>query len=368
MRKVSEIQNIDIKNVGAAFKEDLPKLYTDNEPMIDYVKAGKVLAIDIGGSFIKIALVNIKSKNTFDVSLKLHEKIAEDIKKSKTSLFDYVASKIISIVVENSYWFDNDVNIAIALSHPLKTNSNKKYIRSFSKGWDLSKYFNKDLVSLFQKSIDQKVEEYLLTTNGIPSLKDKINQINVKSVVNDTISAHMSHPSADIAIVLGTGFAISHKAENTIEIIEAGMFYHKSLNRDTIDQKIFSNFEPLNVSNVEKMISGKYILKNVFLRNHNDYEIKDIIKKIPRDLNPEDFKNNEYFISLLQRAGKIIGSMVLAISPPVDKISILIEGSVIKSNKELRDSIENTVNKKITWISVDYSVLVGVSKIALSYD
>ena len=149
MKKVSKTQNINIKKVCDAFKEDLPNLYTDNEPIVNYVKAGKVLAIDIGGSFVKIALVNIKNKNTIELSLKLHEKIPDDIKKSKISLFDYIASKVTPIVIENSYWFDDKVNIAIAFSHPLTSNSSKKYIMSSNKGWNLSKYFNKDLISLF---------------------------------------------------------------------------------------------------------------------------------------------------------------------------------------------------------------------------
>ncbi|CAI5757498.1 unnamed protein product [Candida verbasci] len=203
---------------------------------------GKYLVIDLGGSTLRIAVVNIDddlNKSRQDrVSVVVEKKwiIENNFKTIDYNFFKFIGEKIEQTLKEQDLIeLDSVIKTGITWSFPLETtNYNNGKICHVSKGYTIDEeIYNKDL-----KDVLESV------------LKDNFNiQIDIESILNDSLAVYSAGCFIDdhmkLAMVLGTGF---------------NMCCSLNKNENIHDDKILSN---VNLFNTELSLFGTSLIKDV---------------------------------------------------------------------------------------------------------
>ncbi|EGV64586.1 actin-like ATPase domain-containing protein [Yamadazyma tenuis ATCC 10573] len=191
---------------------------------------GKFLVIDLGGSTLRIAVVDIKAPAAGEndehradrVNIVNENKwiVSNKDKLIDQNFFRFMSSKIVETIKDQSTISVSDdvINVGITWSFPLtQVSHNSGRIVHVGKGWKIGDdIYDKDLKAVLETTMQQ---EYGLT-------------IDVRVVINDSIAVYAagkfltSH--LKIAMVLGTGFNMSCS-------LKTGQFHSaKTLNEDAV--------------------------------------------------------------------------------------------------------------------------------------
>lgn len=164
---------------------------------------GQYLVIDLGGSTLRVAVVDIaepttgKSRqNRVHVAVEKKWIIANDFKRIDYGFFKFIGEKINEVLLsQNVLDFTGVINTGITWSFPLETtNYNNGKIRHVSKGYTIGEdIYDQDLKFVLEKVMK---DEFGLT-------------VDVRSIMNDSLAVYAAGCFIDdntkLAMVLGTG-------------------------------------------------------------------------------------------------------------------------------------------------------------------
>ncbi|CAG8506674.1 35475_t:CDS:2 [Gigaspora margarita] len=259
-------------------------------------EVGTFLALDLGGTNLRICEINFEGKGVIKVKQQKH-KVTEDLKAGPAyQLFDFIAecvdkflSEFKEFVTVQPEGVHEKLKLGFTFSFPVEqTAINKGTLIKWTKGFTCPDAENKDVVFMLQEAMKRK---------NVPVI--------VTALVNDTVGTLLSHsykdPNTLIGIIYGTGtngayFEDIHKikklkfsddSKKMIINIEWGAFdsEKKVLPLTMFDNKLDRESNNPHYQIFEKMISGMYlgeITRNILLHLidrmllFNGYSSKDL--------------------------------------------------------------------------------------------
>lgn len=188
---------------------------------------GQYLVIDLGGSTLRIAVVdiskphpNLSRSERITIVVEKSWIIGNDFKRIDGEFFKYIGSKINEILVgQNVIDVKSVINTGITWSFPLETTDyNRGKIKHVSKGYTVGEdIYDKDLKMVLEDTLRQ---EYGLT-------------LDVQSILNDSLAVYSAGCFIDskmkLAMVLGTGINMCCSLKRSSDIHPSKMLADATL-------------------------------------------------------------------------------------------------------------------------------------------
>lgn len=365
-------------------------------------KEKKVLAIDLGGSFLKLCVYKLRNDEIVSHTQLKKYKILKDGSLSNTSMFDWVASKthdflmceIKEKVIDSEKSnvtlcrlidedFMNNLTAGMTISYPIQHCAlNSGYIREIGKDFPF-------------KGIDIQKEELVECTTK--AFKRYNINIQIKVLLNDTTATLASAVRSDnvfyVGIVLGTGTNIAFNDrvlyENQVINTEIASFDSDHLRKNIYDMKIREDILSSNkiYKPLDCMLGGYQLVKlfNLAIKDQFDrenYTLDDIVHLL--DLPPGNSNYTEEFyviLSIKKRTMRILASMVFGILEAQEvnsRIKIVLNGTVFEQDYDRRIFIDEIRRlcadsssykyKNFTFESICDATLRGIARILLQID
>lgn len=235
---------------------------------------GDYLALDLGGTNLRVCLVNVQGDGKFEITQTKYRLTEEQKHDDGQKLFDFCAECIKTFIESN---FTNDggelslkegelLPLGFTFSYPCTQNKidHGELIR-WTKGFGATNTEGRDVAEMFRKSL----EKY-----NVP--------VNMTALINDTtgtlIASHYVNPRTKIAVIFGTGCnaAYMEKVSNIEKIKDLGIdendemaincewgafdsFEHEHLPRTKYDVTVDETSNKPGEQAFEKLISGRYL-------------------------------------------------------------------------------------------------------------
>ncbi|KIJ56588.1 hypothetical protein M422DRAFT_22742 [Sphaerobolus stellatus SS14] len=171
----------------------IPTFVTD--PLPDGTEKGVFLAVDLGGTNLRICEVHLNGDKTFSLRQKMY-RVSDALKTGDAStLFDYIAECVDAfLTVDGDYELgDAELKLGLTFSFPVEqTALNRGKILTWTKGFNARNSVGHDVVQLLQDAFDRK-------------------HLHVRCValVNDTVGALLSRAytsgGCHLGAIFGTG-------------------------------------------------------------------------------------------------------------------------------------------------------------------
>ncbi|KAG5715224.1 Glucokinase-1 [Termitomyces sp. T112] len=159
----------------------------------DGTETGTFLALDLGGTNLRVCEVALNGDKTFSLRQQKY-KVSDSLKTGEaTVLFDYLADSVDAFLTTHAasaYSYGSDVHLGLTFSFPVEqTALNAGTILTWTKGFSAKNAIGNDVVRLLQDAFDRK-------------------HMHVKCValVNDTVGALLSRAYTTGGCVLGAIF------------------------------------------------------------------------------------------------------------------------------------------------------------------
>ncbi|KAK7062861.1 hexokinase [Paramarasmius palmivorus] len=235
---------------------------------------GDYLALDLGGTNLRVCLVNVQGDGKFEITQTKYRLTEEQKHEDGQKLFDFCAECIKTFIESN---FSDDggelslkegeiLPLGFTFSYPCTQNKidHGELIR-WTKGFGATNTEGRDVAEMFRKSL----EKY-----KVP--------VQMTALINDTtgtlIASHYVNPRTKIAVIFGTGCnaAYMEKVGNIEKIKELGIdpndemaincewgafdsFEHEHLPRTKFDVTVDETSNKPGEQAFEKLISGRYL-------------------------------------------------------------------------------------------------------------
>ncbi|KAK9455819.1 hexokinase-domain-containing protein [Dipodascopsis uninucleata] len=253
-------------------------------------EAGTFLALDMGGTNLRVCEVKLLGNRDFDITQSKYH-MPESMKTgSSEQLWDYIADCLESFL--SSHHPDEDLeelHLGFTFSYPCtQTAVNNGVLQRWTKGFDIDGVEGKDVQPMFENALKKK---------NLP--------IKVTALINDTtgtlIASNYTDPMTKMGVIFGTGCNAAYfetvgnvpKLEGLVDLepntlmainCEWGAFdnEHVILPRTKYDIQIDNDSPRPNQQAFEKMIAGLYLgelLRLVLLDLHDQghiFERKDV--------------------------------------------------------------------------------------------
>lgn len=353
------ISNEMIKEIATDFYNDMKekrmlKMLRSYVTMdTDNVFYGEYIAIDVGGSNIRICKVKV-----LEGSVSIEKMIKFPL---RTEAMDYTSSSytlkylIVKALEEMSPFLEKEKEypLAITISFGLESKSKKNAkIIELSKGFELSETLGKDIYDILIEAIKEA------KLNIIPEL-----------VVNDCVSTLATgkfyNSDADIALIVGTGHNACFTSETgeIINIESAG--FNENLPITVFDGKYISKIPKEAEKLFEVLIGGKYIngtaniimehlIEKGLLKECKEISTPDMCHSLTNKMGDEFLEEQKEVIEeiskiLFERAAKLIVAEIYAILMRIDenidkKHTIIFDGSVYEKCEFFKEEISKTLN------------------------
>ncbi|HWQ89246.1 MAG TPA: hypothetical protein VN374_04670 [Desulfitobacteriaceae bacterium] len=211
---------------------------------------GDIIALDFGGTNIRILLVNLKEgtcqirEQRVFVLAQLQDTISTGIE-----LFGFLASEIGKMINQDQKYL-----LGHCFSFPSRQISRKSaLLLHWSKEIELSSLQGQDVNALLAKAL----------------ISQGLTNVEITALVNDTVATLLAgaylDPDADIGSICGTGFNSCYVeteaglSKGEIINIEAGSFSHKTLRENVFDIEVDIQSEKPGGYRLEKMVAGRYL-------------------------------------------------------------------------------------------------------------
>ena len=345
------IRPLRVEDIVKKFKKDVVIIPVGKSVRTSLKKQdGICLGIDFGGTWLRACLMKFEQGVEKPCLLQEKNMKFDDIHKdgNKSNPFDITAQFLKQHFNLNPL---EKYPVGISFSQPIEEiEEGDIRIVTSAKGWNLSAFQDKNLYTLFNESF----------------LKAEL-PIDLKMIANDVACTHFFLPEADFALVIGTGFAFSCKdTENRISVVEGGEFIPPGM--DVIDKYLFKTEAPQNKRAAEKMISGKYIWKNILLHRQTANRKRSLhVSKI--NLAKEMSQQDILTMAAFRRSGTLAGSMLKAMYKPNDENPVLIiaDGTLIQSSPEIQFWIKQAFVPHPVTLNLQHNAAIyGCAKAALN--
>jgi hexokinase len=267
--------------------------------------AGDIIAVDFGGTNIRILIVNLV-KGNYEIKQQKVFNLAElqaGIDNGK-DLFGFLASEIEKMIIKDQKYL-----LGHCFSFPSRQISRKSaLLLHWSKEVKFSSLEGEDINAILARALISK----------------GLTNIEVTALVNDTVGILLTgaylNPKADIGSICGTGHNSCYvescigDSNNEIINIEAGGFNHMTLRENIFDVELDIHSERPGSNHLEKMVAGRYlgeILRLVIL-----YLVKNKIifaeQKIPHTSlgNPYSISTGDLSKLLTEEEGQGINDLL----------------------------------------------------------
>jgi hexokinase len=233
---------------------------------------GDIIALDFGGTNIRILLVNLK-EGTCQIREQKVFALAQLPNTISTGeeLFGFLATEIGKMINQDQKYL-----LGHCFSFPSRQISRKSaLLLHWSKEIDLASLQGQDVNALLAQALISK----------------GLTNIEITALVNDTVATLLAgaylNPNADIGSICGTGYNSCYVetqagcSKGEIINIEAGGFNHKTLRENVFDIEVDIQSEIPGVYRLEKMVAGRYlgeILRLIFIylaKNQLVFTIRD---------------------------------------------------------------------------------------------
>ena len=173
----------------------IPMLPTWTVGFADGTERGAYLALDMGGTNLRVCEVTLKTDGKYDM-IQSKYLLPEEVKSGNAEkLFDYIADCLMRFVEDNEEQRqDNDwYHLGFTFSYPCKQEAiDHGVLERWTKGFDVKGVEGEDVVALFAKSLQKK---------KVP--------VKVSALINDTTGTLIASNFADkktlIGCIFGTG-------------------------------------------------------------------------------------------------------------------------------------------------------------------
>ncbi|KAL9107705.1 MAG: hypothetical protein Q9227_007420 [Pyrenula ochraceoflavens] len=306
----------------ARYKEKLQSCPDCMLPSFNYAlptgeEQGTYLALDVGGSTFRVALVELHGRSRGVEGMRIVRMKSAAIDNSVRGLpglqfFDWMAARIGETVAEGSQYTSTEkpIPVGVSWSFPIEqTSSRRGKVRSMGKGFQCSKHtVGEDLGNLIEAAC----------------LRQKLS-VCVDAIINDSsatlLSRAYTEPSTTVSLILGTGtnaamymptayfgaskFGIRSaswhaKAQKVITNTELSMFGRGVLPMTRWDEQLnrehaLPDFQPL-----EYMITGRYLGEIVRLVMLEAVETADLFRgRMPTSL-LQQYSLDTAFLAILE--------------------------------------------------------------------
>lgn len=211
-----------VKGFQAEFQDGLKNFGRDTAMIPSYClnvpdgsETGTYLALDLGGTNLRVCEVKLEGNNQFSVSQRKY-KITDELKHGEgRALFDYIADSVASFLSEIGTEIPEDeaIHLGFTFSFPVEqTALDKGTLLTWTKGFSAKNAVGHDVVKLLQDSLDAK----------------KIH-VRCSALVNDTVGTLLSRSyqsgPALVGAIFGTGTngAYIDKTETITKMGEAAI-------------------------------------------------------------------------------------------------------------------------------------------------
>lgn len=343
IRKKFKYEDKDLVNLYNAFKgkmknNDNQILFIDS--FITFASDASrrlredMLAIDVGGTYLKICLYNEKLQRKHYLDM---YKIKRSPETKKICLFEWIVEKTKEYFQKFDYQIvEPELKAAITFSYPVKMTS-----------------VNKGKILGMSKDFPFKPMDLTNDIDPIEMLNKEYERQNIKVkaeiLLNDTtatfLAAYRKEPRTSVGIVLGTGTNGAYMDKNNKLInTEWGQFDDPKIKKNEYDEKIRENLKNNHFANLDCMIGGlkfQEIVKLVM----GECDVLSLLNEYYTNKNPRhDYSEYLEVIAIIkQRTYDIIGTLVLALdNENKEEIFIGVNGSGLERNldqKSLKDAI-----------------------------
>ncbi|MGW8184938.1 MAG: hypothetical protein ACWGHO_02400 [Candidatus Moraniibacteriota bacterium] len=309
---------------------------------------GTYLAIDFGGTNLRILSVTLKGKGKIAEPKMCSHVIGQKIIcGTKTGLGNFIVDKVLDFMQSQKMDIAMQTEIGFTFSFPIRQESIVSGILvNWTKGFTIKGVVGQDVVGLLQKTFDKR---------GFP-------QIKIKAILNDTVGTLLrgcyENSNCDVGVILGTGTNASYiekvsnivsdknltnESETMLINMEWGGF-------DLVPQTDYDKELDRNSSNpgeqfLEKMVSARYLGELVALIV-NDFIAEGEFSTAMRTMKAKDFFTT-------QELSQIMGDRHSAL--PITK-KILSEKGIVRASQKDRFLI-----KKITKIVMNRSACLAAT-------
>ncbi|KAF4125598.1 hexokinase [Geosmithia morbida] len=245
-------------------------------------EAGQYLAVDVGGSTLRVAVVELFHSQD-DAGRRRHENrivsirsffISQAIKDLEgVAFFDWMATRISETLAATDFQGDGPLTMALAWSFPIEETPRQTSLRS-GRLLGMGKSF-KASRGLVGQDLGKIIES---------SCKTMRLEVTIEAIINDSsaclLSQAYTHPSTRFSLILGTGFNVGaylptpligrrkfasypagwlERASHTIVNTELSMFGRNALSLTKWDIQLLDGHARPDFQPLEYMVSGMYL-------------------------------------------------------------------------------------------------------------
>lgn len=158
-------------------------------------ESGNYLAIDLGGTNLRVVLVKLGGNHTFDTTQSKY-KLPHDMRTTKhqEELWSFIADSLKDFMVEQELLNTKDtLPLGFTFSYPASQNKiNEGILQRWTKGFDIPNVEGHDVVPLLQNEISKR---------ELP--------IEIVALINDTVgtlvASYYTDPETKMGVIFGTG-------------------------------------------------------------------------------------------------------------------------------------------------------------------
>lgn len=292
----------DIEEFFIAYNEE--HLYKDNSMVLDtfiqiekgdVVYDGKIIAIDVGGTSLKIGFY----ENEFYQSMFTENVIPKDGSIKNVNLFSWMAKSIESWMEQNNMDKTDSYAIALTFSYPIKLKSiNEGEILGFSKDFPFAQF---DLEKKHDpaKLLDEELKKLSLN-------------MNTRVILNDTTATFVAllqqNINCNLGVVLGTGTNGAFIMNNKLVNSEWGHFDSSHIKKNIFDRMVKYYMKNRYYACIDCMIGGLKLIEVLEIIFNS--KIKNILRAF-YTMNKKS-EANKIIISIKKRIYLILAILTVA--------------------------------------------------------
>ncbi|KAK6089991.1 hypothetical protein P3W45_001037 [Vairimorpha bombi] len=218
--EIEKISDFELKSIYTEYKRDIKEkienIYENdliNNTLVEDIKPNilspdgikKVAILDVGGSFFKIAIVELTKEGdqlSYDIKSVVEFPYPKETNRTKMQFwFDWVAKRYIKLMVKKNVVPDI---CSLIFSYPIKYEYGGAYVLELAKHWcfESTTSLNMDLEKYLNEAIDTEILENY-------SFIEDARKFYVNSVLNDSVatlfSSKLISNKKSVGVILGTG-------------------------------------------------------------------------------------------------------------------------------------------------------------------